>query len=280
MKLLYFFDDHIKHHIMKGKKYCNPADTGIYTDGISCIREDDVNMWLYTKDGMTVAFDAGHLNFKGLNKEFSKIGIDPLSIGHLFLTHADVDHAGGIDKCGRNIYPNAKVYLGRDEQQYLEGKMSRMKKLGVPLKNCVRIKSGYKLLSDRETLKIGTIKIEALHIPGHTLGHTCYLIDDRILISGDCLAVNSSGGYSFFDFFTQYPDMNKKSLHKLKEIVSHKDLCAVCTGHSGLITDIEHLFDHIDDSAVFGSKKPFDETAPYDFTAYRRLRKKEHSKRT
>lgn len=36
-----------------------------------------------------------------------------------------------------------------------------------------------------------------------------YLFDDKILFSGDCLAINDEGGYSFFDFFTQYPVMNK-----------------------------------------------------------------------
>ncbi len=39
MKFMYFFDDKIKRHIMKGKKYCNPAETGNYECGISCIRQ-------------------------------------------------------------------------------------------------------------------------------------------------------------------------------------------------------------------------------------------------
>ena len=42
LRLLYFFDDHIKKYIMKGKKYCNPTNTGIIGNGISCIRENDV----------------------------------------------------------------------------------------------------------------------------------------------------------------------------------------------------------------------------------------------
>ena len=48
----------------------------------------------------------------------------------------------------------------------------------------------------------------------------CYIVDDTVLFSGDCLAVNEQGGYSFFDFFTQFPDMNKKSLLHLQKIVS------------------------------------------------------------
>ena len=267
MSLLYFFDDHVKKYIMRGKKYCNPADTGIIGSGISCIRENDVNIYFYTKNGTTIAFDAGHIGFSGLDGKFRSIDIDPLSIEHVFLTHADVDHAGGIDSGGSNIFPNAQVYMGRNEEQYLLKTHHRMVKLGVKLNNCVRIDKGYKLLDDGQILYTGGIKIEVIATPGHTLGHLCYLIDDRILISGDCLAVNENGGYSFFDFFTQYPDMNKESLHKLRERISGRDIIMVCTGHSGVRTT-ERLFDHIDESAVFSRKKPFDEKGPSDFTKY------------
>ena len=61
---------------------------------------------------------------------------------------------------------------------------------------------------------------------GHTVGHVCYIIDDKILFSGDCLAVNENGG------------------------------------HSGIRTDMSKLFAHIDQSAVSRPGKPFDPTAP------------------
>ena len=127
-------------------------------------------------------------------------------------------------------------------------------------------KTDYKKLEDREIVTAGTIKVQAFHIPGHTIGHMCYIVDDFILFSGDCLAVNDEGGYSFFDFFTQYPDMNKRSLIKLKSIVRDSHIKYVCTGHSGIRTDIEKVFSHIDKSATFSKKHPFDENAPWDFT--------------
>lgn len=43
--------------------------------------------------------------------------------------------------------------------------------LGIRIKNCVTISEGYRKLEDREIISIGDIKVEALHIPGHTLGH-------------------------------------------------------------------------------------------------------------
>jgi glyoxylase-like metal-dependent hydrolase (beta-lactamase superfamily II) len=269
MKLLYFFDEHIKPRISRGLRYCNPANTGILSEAISCIRQNDVNIWFYRKNGVVIAFDSGHLDFPGMDQAFADIHLDPMEIKHVFLTHVDVDHAGGVDVTGRNIFPQAQVYAGKEEEQYLKGDMHRTTKLGfIKIKNCVRLNEGYRLVEDGEAFKIGDIKIEAIHVPGHTLGHLCYLVDDQVLISGDCLAINQRGGYAFFDFFTQFPEMNKKSLERLEGLLSDKDIEAVCTGHSGYKTNTDKLFAFRHESATFSRSKPFDEDAPWDFTKY------------
>lgn len=264
MKLIYFFDKYIKPHTLKGTKICHPADTCIIGDGMSCIREYDVNFWIYTKGDTTIAFDAGHINFKNINQHFVKANIHPYSVKAVFITHADVDHGGGIDKHGNNIFPNADVYLGEMEEAYIKNTTHRFKRFGLKIKNCVQFNDGYRLLKDKEFVCIGDIKIQALHTPGHTLGHTCYLVDDKILITGDCLAVNKHGGYSFFEPFTQYPKTNKKSLVDLKEYVSSKNIELVCTGHSGYFYYNENLFSHINETAKGNKRHPFDETAPED----------------
>lgn len=265
MKFMYFFDDKIKAHILKGKKYCNPSNTGILYDGISCIRQNDVNMWFYTKGDTTIAIDAGHLNFPNMDKKFNKIHINPNMIKHVFLTHADVDHCGGVDITGVNIFPNANIYLGAKERVYLDRSTYRIKRLGIKIYNCVSISKNYYALLDKQIIDIDGIKVEALHIPGHTLGHMCYIVDDKVLFSGDCLAINENGGYSFFELFTQYPDMNKKSLVRLKKIVLASNVKHICTGHSGIHSDIQKAFNHIDESASASLKKPFDKNAPDDF---------------
>lgn len=265
MRLMYLFDNKLKAYFSKGKKYCNPQDTGVLREGLSCIRQDDVNLWFYTKGGHTIAVDAGHLNFPGVKAEFEKIGLDPEKVGHLFLTHADVDHCGGIDVTGTNLFPNAQVYLGRKEEVYLDGSIYRMKKFGLKINNCVRLKEGYGKLDDEDLVSIGSIRVRALHVPGHTYGHMCYMVDDLVLFSGDCLAVNDEGGYSFFDFFTQDPKMNKESLIRLKKIVENSGVRYVCTGHSGLRTEMEKVFRHIDQSATFSRRAPFDDRAPWDY---------------
>ena len=88
MKLLYFFDEHIKPRISKGLRYCNPENTGILSERISCVRQNDVNMWFYRKNATVIAFDSGHLNFPGQDEEFAKIDIDPIHSGY----RTDIDN--------------------------------------------------------------------------------------------------------------------------------------------------------------------------------------------
>ena len=72
MGTIYFFDKHVKKHLMKGTRAVNPSNSGIFYGGISCIREEDVNLWFYTKEGMTIAFDSGHRNFPNVKREFDR----------------------------------------------------------------------------------------------------------------------------------------------------------------------------------------------------------------
>jgi glyoxylase-like metal-dependent hydrolase (beta-lactamase superfamily II) len=263
MKFMYFFDTKLKKYTMYGKRMLHPQNTGIYDSGISCIREHDVNIWFYTKGNATVAIDAGHLNFEGVYEEFRKIGVDPLKIENVLLTHSDVDHCGGVDRyADQYLFPNANVYIGKGEENYFDGAVCRMIKAGIPLKNPVRLKDGYRTVSDGDLFYLNGIKVQVIEVPGHTIGHVCYVLDDKILFSGDCMAVNDEGGYSLFDFFTQNPALNKKSLQKLKSMIEGSKVEYICTGHSGLRKNDEKIFKHIDESAVSTRRHPFDETAP------------------
>lgn len=263
MKFMYFFDCKLKRFTMYGKRMLHPAQTGNYQEGISCIKEDDVNLWFYTKGKNTIAIDSGHLVFKGIDKEFEKIGINRNAIKHVLLTHSDVDHVGGVDRtCKDYLYPNAQVYIGRGEENYFGGHVCRMIKMGIPLMNPARLRDGYKTIKDGDIFYLDDIKVEVVEVMGHTVGHVCYIIDDKILFSGDCLAVNENGGYSLFEFFTQNPTLNKKSLIKLRDKIQGSSVKIVCTGHSGIHTDMSKLFAHIDESAISKPGKPFDPTAP------------------
>lgn len=93
------------------------------------------------------------------------------------------------------------IMKGKKEKAYLNRTTYRMKKFGVKLKNCVQIEDGYYAIEDDEVFDIEGINIQAIHTPGHTLGHTCYVVDNKVLFTGDCLAINDNGGYSFLIFY-------------------------------------------------------------------------------
>lgn len=264
MKFVDFFVSHIKPYTQRGKRMLNPAATGIIGHGVSCIKEYDVNIWLYTKGNTTIAIDSGYKNYPDIDAQFCKIGVEPQQVRAVFMTHTDVDHGGGMDKHNKLVFPAADVYLGENEEVHLTNQSHRFKFAFIKIKNSVQFREGYRLLKDGDSVQVGGIKIQAIDTPGHTMGHTCYLIDDEVLFSGDCLAVNKTGGYCLFDFFNMDSKLNIKSLHNLQKRIIGKPLKMLCTGHSGFTYDVAHSFDHIDKIAKSSRKYPFDPDAPYD----------------
>ena len=264
MKLIDFFASHVKPYTLRGKKILNPSLTGLIDTGISCIKEYDVNFWLYTKGKTTVAIDSGYKNYPDINDALTKIDINSEQVNAVFMTHADVDHGGGMDKNSKKVFPRAQIYLGEEEEGYVTNSSHRFKFACIKINNTIEFDKGYKTLKDNEFVQINDIKIEAIHIPGHTKGHMCYIVDDKFLFSGDCLAINKKGGYCFFDFFNLNTQQNIKSLHKLKNIISNRDIKMICTGHNGFTYDIDNCFKYIDVVAASSRKHPFDPDAPYD----------------
>lgn len=52
-------------------------------------------------------------------------------------------------------------------------------------------------LKDGDEIKVGEITIKTIATPGHTNAHNAYLINNRILISGDSLFINGCGRTDF-----------------------------------------------------------------------------------
>ncbi|MBU1214663.1 MAG: MBL fold metallo-hydrolase [Gammaproteobacteria bacterium] len=51
----------------------------------------------------------------------------------------------------------------------------------------------FRYLEDGTTFKLGKVRVRALHLPGHTLGMIHPLVDNRFLLSGDTLFIDSIG---------------------------------------------------------------------------------------
>ena len=265
MRIMDYFAVHIVPRMYRGKGAFHPAETGKLTDMVSCVREYDVNIFFVRKGSTLIAIDAGYKNHPGLLPGCRKIGVDPAKVTALFLTHADPDHAGGLDIRQTNHFSSADVYVGETEENYLTNRYHRKQIGPVGLKNSVAIKPGYHLLKDSETVRIGALKIQALLVPGHTLGHMCYLIEDTMLFTGDSIALNKDGGWCFFSLFNYDSRLNIQSLHALQERLNLSDIRYVFTSHNGWTDDVQSVFRHIDVIPdIKASGFVFDDTAPYD----------------
>lgn len=94
-------------------------------------------------------------------------------IRHAIDTHLHADHISG----GRQLAEKAGATYW------------------LPPKDAGEVQFKYEPLHDANEITVGStkIKIQALYSPGHTIGSTSFIVDDRYLLSGDILFVESIG---------------------------------------------------------------------------------------
>ena len=262
MNIIDFFGNVIKPVKMKGTGCFNPHETGWVNERIAAVRQLDVNVWIIKCGKTFIAFDAGYVDHPLSKQDFEELGIDSSAISHCFLTHGDMDHTGGLVS-KEIMFPNAKVILNRFEVDMLKGIEKRFRFGPIKLKNPIAYTGEFEPLEDGEIVLVEGCQIKAIHVPGHTPGHSCYLIDNEILVSGDCMAFNQSGGYCFFPLFNMNTQQNLRYLNKLKERLDSRPPGMILSGHSGVYIG-EKAFAHIDTPAKGTRRKPFDPSAPED----------------
>lgn len=201
--------------------FFKPIKTQQLTENVYVVRTLISNFYIYTDGENTVCFDTGYLPII-IKRALRKFNIKIDSISHIFLTHSDYDHVGGI-----NLFKNGQVYLSVDEE-----KMITFKKPRVLLLFNKRIKRKYQLLNDGDITYVGKIKVKSITTPGHTPGSMSYLVNDSILFTGDTLTIRNGKIKPFFWLQNMNTTLQKESIKKLLKIDNIK---FIFTGHTGYL---------------------------------------------
>jgi glyoxylase-like metal-dependent hydrolase (beta-lactamase superfamily II) len=162
-----------------------------------------INAYLIERGGKTVLLETGSGNYLGptaghVIANMKLAGVQPEEIDAVLLTHMHPDHSAGLSDpaTGARFFPNAELVAHENERKHWfdDAAMSRASDLYKQLHFQMTRDQVSPYLDRLRTFKSGEIfpGITALPLPGHTPGHTGYILDggsERLLIWGDIIHI-------------------------------------------------------------------------------------------
>ena len=128
---------------------------------------------------------SGTLSNESYSKIKNFINKNNLNLHAVLETHAHADHLSGAQLVKKD-FPNIELMIGDQfplVQKYFK-EVFNMKEINSPFTH---------LLKDNEEISFGTIKIKAIHTPGHTPACMSYLVNNKFIFTGDALFMPDYG---------------------------------------------------------------------------------------
>lgn len=209
--------------VMKGFsswRRLSPLPTGKVHDRLLSVQIGTVNFYLLPHRSGYAAIDTGYCPMV-IRRELTKLKIDPALITHILLTHSDVDHAGGL-----SVFNRSTIYLPALEEPLIRRQIPR--KYGHIYN--IFINRPYNLLQDDETLIINELRIDCIACPGHTPGSMAFLVDQKLLFTGDTIVLKNEVVRSPGAFYNMDSAQQLQSINKLTSLIGVE---VAFTGHGG-----------------------------------------------
>lgn len=150
-----------------------------------------INVFILKINGKIILFDAGLGSASGgaAVENIKKYGIDPKKIDIVYLTHMHADHVGGLLENGKKTFPNAVIYVSKDELDYWISPDNPRPALSESAKK-IQKEYGRNLKTFLWGAQSAVAEITIIKAIGHTPGHSAYQIDlggEKILVVGDII---------------------------------------------------------------------------------------------
>ncbi|WP_418655475.1 MBL fold metallo-hydrolase [Acinetobacter dispersus] len=150
----------------------------------------DFSAYLVQTPTQNILIDAGTAKCFGpslgyVPENLKKAGVQPEQIDTILITHAHPDHLCGITLDGTMAYPNAKVYLAKEDVDYWTSTENEAKATDFfkPLFKMTRDalkpyqQAGQLIAFTKDSFKVPNVELITTY--GHTEGHSSYLVDGQ-----------------------------------------------------------------------------------------------------
>jgi glyoxylase-like metal-dependent hydrolase (beta-lactamase superfamily II) len=168
---------------------CNPAGELVMSAGGLLVQRAGTTVLIDAGVGMvSSSFTFGGVDCGSMLEVLDSLGVRPEAIDVLAITHLHFDHAGWAFANGARTFPNARyAFSAKEWAPHAAGRLNEGE--AVPRHVISQLSSGsadFELFGDGDEIVPG---VHALITPGHTPGHTSYVITSqtgrRLVAFGD-----------------------------------------------------------------------------------------------